>query len=190
QHVAKAAPDGYTILFVTDSFAVNPSLYKNVQYDPLKDFVPVTAIAHLNQLLVVNASVKATTVKELIALAKAQPGKLNYSSYGAGSPPRLAIELLKHITGADLVHIPYKGVAPLATDLLAGTVQVSIFGVFTTLPHAKAGRVRPLAIDGDKRSPLLPDVPTFTEAGFPEMRAAAWWGLAVPARTARPIEIG
>lgn len=187
QYVAKAPADGHTLLFVTDSFAVNPSLYSKVQYDPLKDFAPVTAIAHLNQLLVVNAKVPAHTVKELIDYAKANPGKLNYGSYGAGSPPHLAIELLKHITGANLVHIPYKGIAPLSTDLIAGTVQVSIYGVFTTLPHAKAGRIRPLAIDGDKRSPLLPEVPTFSEAGFPEMRAPAWWGLVVPAGTPQPV---
>jgi tripartite-type tricarboxylate transporter receptor subunit TctC len=142
QYVAKAPADGHTVLFVTDSFAVNPALYRNVQYDPVK-----------------------------------------YGSYGAGSPPHLAIELLKYVTGIDLVHIPYKGIAPLTTDLLAGTVQVSIYGVFTTLPHAKTGRIRPLAIDGDKRSPLLPQVPTFSEAGFPELRAPAWWGLVGPART-------
>jgi tripartite-type tricarboxylate transporter receptor subunit TctC len=183
QYVAKAPADGHTVLFVTDSFAVNPALYRNVQYDPVKDFAPVTALAHLNQLLVVNSAVPANTLKEFVAYAKANPGKLNYGSYGAGSPPHLAIELLKYVTGIDLVHIPYKGIAPLTTDLLAGTVQVSIYGVFTTLPHAKTGRIRPLAIDGDKRSLLLPQVPTFSEAGFPELRAPAWWGLVVPAGT-------
>lgn len=187
QYVAKAPGDGHTILFVTDSFAVNPALYKKVQYDPVKDFAPVTAIAHLNQLLVVNSAVPAQTLKELIDYAKANPGKLNYGSYGAGSPPHLAIELLKHVTGANLVHIPYKGIAPLTTDLIAGTVQVSIYGVFTTLPHYKAGRIRPLAIDGDKRAPLLPQVPTFSEAGFPELRAPAWWGLVVPAGTPQAV---
>ena len=183
QFVAKAPADGHTVLFVTDSFAVNPALYSKVQYDPGKDFVPVTAIAHLNQVLVVHSAVPANTLKELVDYAKANPGKLNYGSYGAGSPPHLAIELLKHVTGANLVHIPYKGIAPLSTDLIAGTVQVSVYGVFTTLPHAKAGRIRPLAIDGDKRSPLLPQVPTFSEAGFPELRAPAWWGFVVPAGT-------
>jgi tripartite-type tricarboxylate transporter receptor subunit TctC len=183
QYVAKAPADGHTVLFVTDSFAVNPALYSKVQYDPVKDFAPVTAIAHLNQVLVVNSAVPANTLKELVDYAKANPGKLNYGSYGAGSPPHLAIELLKHVTGANLVHIPYKGIAPLSTDLIAGTVQLSVYGVFTTLPHAKAGRIRPLAIDGDKRSPLLPQVPTFSEAGFPEMRAPAWWGFVVPAGT-------
>ncbi len=186
-YVAKAPADGHTVLFVTDSFAVNPSLYKNAQYDPLKDFTPITAIAHLNQLIVVHSAVAANTLKELVDYAKANPGKLNYGSYGAGSPPHLAIELLKHVTGTNLVHIPYKGIAPLSTDLIAGTVQVSIFGAFTTLPHAKTGRIRPLAIDGDKRSPLLPQVPTFSEAGFPEMRAPAWWGLVVPAGTPQPV---
>jgi tripartite-type tricarboxylate transporter receptor subunit TctC len=187
QYVAKAPADGHTVLFVTDSFAVNPALYKTVQYDPLKDFAPVTAIAHLNQVLVVNSAVPASTLKELVEYAKANPGKLNYGSYGPGSPPHLAIELLKHITGINLVHIPYKGIAPLTTDLLAGTVQVSIYGVFTTLPHAKTGRIRALAIDGEKRSPLLAQVPTFSEAGFPEMRAPAWWGFVVPAGTPPPV---
>ncbi len=187
QYVAKAPADGHTVLFVTDSFAVNPALYKTVQYDPLKDFAPVTAIAHLNQVLVVNSAVPASTLKELVEYAKANPGKLNYGSYGPGSPPHLAIELLKHITGINLVHIPYKGIAPLTTDLLAGTVQVSIYGVFTTLPHAKTGRIRALAIDGEKRSPLLAQVPTFSEAGFPEMRAPAWWGFVVPVGTPQPV---
>ena len=187
QYVAKAPADGHTVLFVTDSFAVNPALYSKVQYDPAKDFAPVTAIAHLNQVLVVHSAVPANTLKELVDYARANPGKLNYGSYGAGSPPHLAIELLKHVTGANLVHIPYKGIAPLSADLIAGTVQVSVYGVFTTLPHAKAGRIRPLAIDGEKRSPLLPQVPTFSEAGFPELRAPAWWGFVVPAGTPQAV---
>lgn len=183
QYVAKASPDGHTLLFVTDSFAINKILYAKTPYDPVKDFTPVTVVAHLNQLIAVNASVPVTTLSDLVNLAKSKPGTLNYGSYGAGSPPHLDTELLKHIAGIDLVHIPYKGVAPMATDLVAGVVQVGVLAIGTTVPLYKAGRIKALAIDGTKRSPLLPDVPTFVEAGYPEMQAAAWWGIVAPAAT-------
>lgn len=183
QYVAKASPDGHTLLFVTDSFAINKILYPKIPYDPIKDFTPVTVVAHLNQLIAVNASVPVVTLTDLVKLAKAKPGSLNYGSYGAGSPPHLDMELFKHIAGIDLVHIPYKGVAPMATDLVAGRVQIGVLAIGTTVPLYKAGRIKALAIDGTRRSPLLPDVPTFVEAGYPEMQAPAWWGIVAPAAT-------
>lgn len=187
QYVAKAAPDGYTLLFVTDSFAINKILYAKVTYDPIKDFAAITMLANLNQLITVNGSLPVATLKDFVNFAKSRPGVLNYGSYGAGSPPHLDMELFKHITGINLVHVPYKGVAPMSADLVAGIIQVGVLAIGTSVPLHKAGRIRALAIDGTKRSPLLPDVPTFGEAGFPEMQAPAWWGIVAPAATPQPV---
>lgn len=183
QYVAKSAADGYTLLFVTDSFAINKILYAKVLYDPLRDFAAISLLCNLNQLIAINGSLPATSLKEFVELAKAKPGAMNYGSYGAGSPPHLDMELFKHITGISLVHVPYKGVAPMSADLVAGVIQVGVLAIGTTVPLHKSGRIKALAIDGTKRSPLLPDVPTFAEVGYPEMQAPAWWGIVAPAAT-------
>jgi tripartite-type tricarboxylate transporter receptor subunit TctC len=182
QYVAKQPADGYTVLFATDAMVVNTLLYRSLSFDPYRDFAPVSVIAHLDQVMLVPAALPANNMREFVAYAKANPGKLNYGSYGSGSPPHLAYELFKHITKTDIVHIPYKGVAPMVTDFMGGNLQTIVTGVYSALPLVKSGKARVLGIEG-RRSPLLPDVPTFTEAGLPDMRAPAWWGYAVPAGT-------
>lgn len=186
QYVARQPADGYTLLFATDAMVVNTLLYRALPFDPWRDFAPVTVIAHLDQVMLIPASLPAANMREFVEYARANPGKLNYGSYGAGSPPHLAYELFKHITRTDIVHIPYKGVAPVVTDFMAGNLQTIVTGVYSALPLAKSGKARVLAIEG-RRSPLLPDVPTFAEAGLPEMRAPAWWGYSVPAGTPAAI---
>lgn len=185
--VAKAEPDGYTFLIPTTGIAISPSIYRKLPYDPLKDFVPVSQIYSLSFVMVVNPSVPANTVAELVAYAKANPGRLNYASSGAGGTPHLAAELFKSLTGTDIVHIPYKGVAPMNIALITNEVQV----IFTTLvdaqQHMKTGKMRALAVTGTARSPLMPDVPTLVEAGLRDYELPNWIGLFAPAGT--PAEI-
>lgn len=184
--VAKAPADGYTILLTTDStFSINPHLFARLPYDPAKDFQPVTMLILLQQLLVVRPSVPANSLPELIALARAKPGTLNYASYGAGSQPHLAAEMLKAKAGIDIVHIPYKGISLAVPAVMAGEVEMTFSGIATARPQIEAGRLRALAIGGFKRSPLLPEVPTFAELGYPEVETHAWFGLFVPAGTPR-----
>ena len=180
--VAKSPADGYNVLFATDSVVVNTLLYRSLSYDPFRDLAPVTVICHLDQVMLIPPSVPANNLREFVAYLKANPGKLNYGSYGAGSPPHLAYELFKHVTGTNIVHIPYKGVAPMVTDFMAGNLQTVITGVYSALPLAKSGKAKVIGIEG-RRSPLLPETPTFAEAGYPEMRAPSWWGYMVPAGT-------
>jgi tripartite-type tricarboxylate transporter receptor subunit TctC len=184
---AKSAPDGHTILMAASTLAINPIMYKKVSYDPVRDFAPITQAASLPNVLVVHPSLPVKSVAELVALAKKQPGKLDYASAGIGTSPQMSMELLKSMTGIDLLHIPYKGTAPGVVDLLAGQVKVMAPNLLTALPHIKAGRLRALAVTSAKRSEALPDVPTIAEAGVPGYESVQWYGVLAPAGTAREI---
>ena len=186
--VARAAPDGHTLMITTDStITINQHLYAKLPYDPVRDFTPVIQLVLLNQLLLANPAVPANTLKELIAYAKANPGKLNYASYGNGSQPHLAMEMLKSQAGIDVVHVPYKGIPQAVPAALAGEVQLTFSGAASSQAHIKAGRLKALAIGGKSRLALLPEVPTFTESGFPDVPSNAWFGVFVPAATPREI---
>lgn len=183
--VAKAPADGHTILFTTDStLSINPHLFAKLPYE-VGDFAPVTMMVLLQQLLVAHPSLPANTLPELIALARASPGKYNYASYGSGSQPHLSGEMLKSRAGIGLVHIPYKGITLAVPAAIAGEVHMTFSGIASSIAHLKAGRIKALAIGGPKRSPLLPEVPTFTELGYPEVETHAWFGMLVPARAPR-----
>jgi tripartite-type tricarboxylate transporter receptor subunit TctC len=186
--VARAAPDGYT-LFVCSigSHGIAPSLYRNLAYDALRDFTPVSLIGTTANVLVVHPSVPAQSVAELIAYARANPGKIDYASTGVGATPHLSMELFKSITGVELVHVPYKGGSQATTDLLAGQVQMMILNLPSQLPSIKAGRTRALAVTSAKRAAQLPEVPTMAEAGVPGFEVTVWYGICGPARLARPI---
>lgn len=186
--VARSAPDGYTLMLTTDStLTINPHLYARLPYDPVRDFAPVTQLVLLNQLLLANANVTANTLAELIAYARANPGKLNYASYGAGSQPHLAMEMLKNQAGIDIVHVPYKGIPQAVPAAIAGEVQLTFSGAASSIAHIRGGRLKPLAIGGRTRLSLLPDVPTFAESGYPEIPSNAWFGLFAPAGTPREV---
>ncbi|MCL4799908.1 MAG: tripartite tricarboxylate transporter substrate binding protein [Burkholderiales bacterium] len=180
--VAKAAPDGHTILMTTDSsMSINPHLFRKLPYDAQKDFAPVTMLILLQQLLVANPKLPANSLAELVALAKAKPGTINYASYGSGSQPHLSGEMLKQVAGIDLVHIPYKGISLAVPAAMAGEVELTFSGIASSMAHLKSGRLKAFAIGGPRRSPLLPDLPTFAELGYPEVITHAWFGLFVPA---------
>lgn len=182
--VAKARPDGYTLLFGNvGTQSINPSLYRKLPYDPDKAFAPVSLVAELPLALMVNPRVPAKTPAELIALAKAQPGQMSYSSSGAGSAPHLAAELFKDSTGTFILHVPYRGGGPAITDLLGGQVQMSFLTVLEASGHIKAGRLRALAVTSEKRVSALPDVPTLAESGLRNFNAISWIGLLAPAGT-------
>jgi tripartite-type tricarboxylate transporter receptor subunit TctC len=184
--VAKSAPDGYTVLMTTDAtFSINPHLYARLPFDPQRDFIPVTMLVLLQQLLVAHPSLAANSLDELIRLAKAKPGSINYASYGSGSQPHLAGEMLKNRAGIDLVHVPYKGISLAVPAVMAGEVQLTFAGIATSTAPLKAGRIKALAIGGAQRSPLFPQVPTFTELGYPEVETHAWFGLFLPAGSPR-----
>jgi tripartite-type tricarboxylate transporter receptor subunit TctC len=185
--VAKSRPDGYTLLFPSGSFTVNVSLYEKLPYDPLKDFEPIIHVCMVNGILVAHPSVKATNVQELIALARAQPGAINFGSAGNGTMLHLAGEMFKEAAKVDITHVPYKGSGPALADLLGGQVQVMFANMPGTLQHVKAGRLRVLAHTGDKRSAALPEVPTIAEAGLTGYRAATYFGVLAPAGTPREI---
>ena len=181
-YVAKAAPDGYTLILGTAStFGTNSSTQKALPYDPVKDFTPVVMMAYTPYLLLVNPSVPVKDLREFIAYAKANPGKLNFGSFGNGSSNHLAYELLKQRTGIELVHVPYKGGAPLITALLGGEVQSSLDVYATAIPHVRAGKFRVLAVAAAKRFPLLPDVPTLTELGYP-VEGGTFFAILGPAK--------
>jgi tripartite-type tricarboxylate transporter receptor subunit TctC len=189
EYVAKQPPDGYTLLLGTVStHSVAVSLYDKLGYDPVRDFAPITEIATIPNLVVVNADVtKVHTLAEFIALAKRQPGVLSYASNGQGTSNHLASELLKTAAGINLIHVPYKGSGPALNDLLGGQVAMMMDVVMTSYPHIKAGKLTALALTGTTRSPLLPDVPTVAEQGFPGFEAMVWFGVFAPARTPASI---
>ncbi len=186
--VAVAPPDGYTLLFSgTSSLAVNPSLYKSLPYDPIKDFAPVGLAGTAPSLLVTHPSLPVKNLKELIALAKTHPGKLNFGSGGVGGTPHLAGELLKSLADIRIVHVPYRGAAPALTALTAGEVELYIGGVASVLPVVKRERARPLAVTSAKRTSLLPDIPTFIEAGIAGYELENWYAIVAPAATPKAI---
>jgi tripartite-type tricarboxylate transporter receptor subunit TctC len=180
--VAKSAADGHTLLFTTDAtFSINPHLYSKLPFDTQRDFTPVTMLVLLQQLLVAHPSMPFNSLDELIKTAKAKPGTLNYASYGSGSQPHLAGEMLKFKAGIDLVHVPYKGISLAVPAVMAGEVQLTFSGIASSLAPLKSGRIKAIAIGGAARSPIWPNLPTFTELGFPEVETHAWFGLFVPA---------
>jgi tripartite-type tricarboxylate transporter receptor subunit TctC len=185
--VAKAAPDGYTLLMVSGTQAVNETLYNKKPYQLMRDLVPVAPLVDSDLVLVVHPSVPAKNLGELIALARAKPGTLNYGSSGPGSNYHMAGELLKNLTGIDIVHVPYKGSTGMRTDILSGQIQMLFDSIPTMAQMIKAGNVRALGTSGKTRSPNLPDVPTIAEAGVPGFQATLWVGFMAPAGTPQPI---
>ncbi len=184
--VAKSPADGYTVLMTTDAtFSINPHLYAKLPFDVQRDFAPVTMLVLLQQLLVAHPALPADSLQDLVKLAKAKPGTINYASYGSGSQPHLAGEMLKNKAGIDLVHVPYKGISLAVPAVIAGEVQLTFAGIATSSGPLKAGRIKALAIGGSKRSPLFPQVPTFTELGYPEVETHAWFGFFLPAGSPR-----
>lgn len=185
QVVAKATPDGYTLLIATITLATSPSLYKSLGYDPLTDLDPVTLIAGVPHLLVVHPSMPVKNVNNLIALAKQRPNEINYASAGIGSPFHLAAELFNLLAGIKMNHVPYKGGGPAVTDVIGGQVLVTFANLLAVLPHAQSGRLRALAVTSAKRSGAAPDIPTMAESGLANYDFASWFGMLVPAGTAR-----
>jgi tripartite-type tricarboxylate transporter receptor subunit TctC len=188
EFVARSAPDGYTLLVGSmTTNAIAPSLYKKLPYDVAKDFAPIILIGHIPLVLSVNAAVPAPSLQDFVALAKASPGKHTFATAGGGTPPHLAGELIKSKFGLDLVHVPYKGTAPAVTDLVAGQVSMTFDGLTVQLPHIRSGKLRALASGSGKRLASIPDVPTFTELGYPELEMSLWYGLFAPGATPRPL---
>ena len=186
--VATSPPDGYTLLVGTNGpIAISPHITPGIQYDPFRDFAPVALFSEIPFVVVVNASVKANTLGELIALAKAQPGKLNFASSGQAGTPHLCSELLKYLAKIDIVHVPFRGGAPAQADLIAGRVQIYCAGFASLAPHVKAGKLRALAIAAGERSKTMPQTPTAAEAGLRGFEVNAWNGLLAPAKTPKPI---
>jgi tripartite-type tricarboxylate transporter receptor subunit TctC len=185
--VAKSAPDGYTLLLAGTPHAINMSLFRNLRYDLAKDLAPITAVAAFPSLIAVHPSVPVRSVSELIALAKARPGELNFGSAGSGSPNHLSMEIFKLMAQVNMVHIPYKGSGPLLTDLLAGQVQLASMGLPPSLQHVKAGKLRAIAVTGLTRSPLLPAVPTVSESGLSGFNVSSWYGVFAPAGLPRNL---
>ena len=186
--VARAAPDGYTLLVgLNGNMAVNPSLYKNLSYDPIRDFTPVAMLANYPFLLVVNKDLPAKSVKDLIAMAKAKPGTVNYASAGNGTGQHLAMELFKMLTGANFTHVPYRGAQAAYIDVFSGQVPIFFDNISTAAAQVKGGMVRALAITTNERSKKLPELPTIAESGIPTYEYHTWFGLWAPNKTPRPI---
>ena len=186
--VAKAPADGYTLLAGgTAPIAINPSLYAKIPYDPVKNFTPVSLVGYSTSVLVVHPSVQATTIKDLIALARAKPGEIRYASAGSGSTPHLSAEMFRVMTGVDVVLVNYKGSTPGVTATISGETQMMFTGVASAVSHIKAGRLRALSVNGPRRSPALPDVPTAHESGLPGYEVDFWIGFLAPAGTPRPV---
>lgn len=182
--VARAQPDGYTLFLASNaSMVLNPMLYQKIAYDAARDFRVLSVVAELPLVVVANNEVPATTLAQFVSVAKARPGKLNYASVGIGNPLQLATELLKSRTGMDVAHIPYNGSAPALSSLMANDTQLMVDVISTSLPLIKEGKIKALAVTTSERLPVLPDVPTVAESGFPGFRAATWFGVAVPAET-------
>ncbi len=185
--VAKAAPDGHTIMIVSIGQAVNPSIYPKLPYDAAKDFEPVSLVGIVPNLLVAHPSVKAGNVKELIALAKAQPGKISYASAGNGTTVHLAAELFSSMAGVDIMHVPYKGSAPAVTDLMGGQVDIMFDSLSSARPYVESGKLKALAVTTAKRSSAFPNVPTVAESGLPGYELSGWYAVFVPAKTPKPV---
>ncbi len=185
--VAKSAPDGYTYLVASEAIATNAYLYRSMDYDPYKDLAPVAKLADYPMALIANASLPASNIRELVALAKAKPGALSYGSAGVGASGHLAGELFKSVAGINMVHVPYKGGAPALADLIAGRIQAMFLSVSLTAAQAGQGKIKVLAVTGERRSDKLPAVPTATEQGFPEVQALLFSSLLAPAETPAAI---
>ncbi len=186
--VARAAPDGYTLLIGTvASLASNVSLQKRVPYDPAKDFAPVTLLATQNLMLLIHPSIPARSVKELVALAKSKPGHLSFASAGTGAGGHLSGELFKMLAGIDLLHVPYKGVAPALVDVVSGQVSMTFPSILSALPQYRANKLRGLAVTGAKRSAAVPELPTMQEAGVKGYESATWYGIVAPAQTSADV---
>jgi len=186
--VAKAPPDGYTLLMgQASNLSINISLMGKLPFDPIKDFAPITLVATTPNLLVVHPSLPVKTVKDLVALAKAKPGSLNYASSGSGSAGHLAAELFKQVAHVNIVHIPYKGAAPALTDVVAGQAQLYFTSPISAQPFVRGGRLRMVAVTSLKRSPSMPDIPTVAESGYPDFDVVSWWGILAPAGVPREI---
>jgi tripartite-type tricarboxylate transporter receptor subunit TctC len=183
---ARATPDGYTLLLISSAYAFGASMYK-LPYDPLTAFTPVALLGSGPVVLAVNAKLPVNSLQDLIALAKAKPGQLYYASAGVGSFQHLASALFKLQSGLDIVHVPFKGGGPAMMDVIAGNTQIAIGSLIQTLPHIRSGRLKPLGVGSAKRVPVLPDVPTISEAGVPGYEATNWWGLVATAGTPRPV---
>jgi tripartite-type tricarboxylate transporter receptor subunit TctC len=186
--VAKSPPDGYTILLsASTTMSINASLYSKLPYDTLKDLAPVSLLASIPNMLVANLALPANTVPELIALAKASPGKLNYASPGSGTTPHLAGELFKNAAGINMVHVPYKGAGPAIIDVLGGHVPMLFDNIPSVQPQVTSGKMKAIAVTSAKRSPAMPNVPTFAEAGLAGFEANSWWAILAPAGTPKEI---
>ena len=185
--VAKAAPDGYTLLTNASIHVINPSLYPKMNFDALRDFAPVSLIAQVPLILVVNPGLPVKSVQELIALGKAEPNRLNFGSSGNAAAPHLAGESFKIATGIQMQHVPYKGSAPALTDLIGGQVQLIFDSMPSAMPHVKSGKIRALAVTTAKRSPTVPDLPTIAESGVPGFDISTWYGVWAPAGTPKDI---
>ena len=184
---AKAAPDGYTIILSDMPHTINPSIYSKVPYDPVNDFAPITVVGVSPMFLFANPSFEARSIRDLVALAKAQPGRLAIASGGTGATTHLAAELLQARAGIRLTHVPYKGAGPAIADVVAGQVPLTFTSMATAAPHVKSARLRILGVTSTKRLAAFPDVPTFEESGVPGMTLEHWWGVMAPARTPRAI---
>lgn len=186
--VTRATPDGYTLLITSSApIVINPSLYKKMTFDPLKELTPVTNLLRVPLVLVTSPSIQAKDLKELMALIKSKGGKFSYASSGNGTPQHLTSELFASVAKLDMAHVPYKGSAPAISDLLGGHVSMMFDSTIAIMPHIKSGKVKPIAISSAQRSPLLPDVPTFAEAGLPQIESYAWYGLFAPANTPKDV---
>lgn len=184
---AKANPDGYTLFLASATHGINPGLRKKIPYDSIKDFSPITLVAQSPLIFVAHPTLGAGSIQELVALAKSRPGKINYGSSGPGTGGHLSVELLKWMTGIDMVHIPYKGATPALIDLVGGQVQVMCTSPLPALPHVKSGRLQALAMTGRARSRAAPDIPTVAESGVPGYESSLWYALLAPARTPPPV---
>jgi tripartite-type tricarboxylate transporter receptor subunit TctC len=187
EYVAKSAPDGYTLAYVSAGHTMNPAFRKSMPYHPLKDFAPVSLVAKGAQVLVVNPALPVRSVKDLVALARARPGQINFASSGAGGPTHLAAELLKSMAGISIVHVPYKGGGLAINDVISGQVEMTFIGAPVALPHVRSGRLRLLAVTTAKRMSTLPDVPTVAESGFPGYDVNASYSVLAPAATPTAI---
>ena len=185
---AKSSPDGYALFLAVDTnLVVNPSIYSKLSFDPFRDFAPISIVAKLGLALVIHPSVKANSVRELIALAKSHPGELNYASLGFGSTHHLGTELFKSMAGIDMTHVPHKGTAAAMTEVLAGRSALMFTGMPSALPSAKAGTLKILAVTSEHRSSLAPEIPTMSEAGVPGYELGTWFGLVAPSKTPEPV---